>query len=659
MLYDRNSGNGACRGAVMDRQAPATPTQSREEFPMSWWKKLTYKAHGVYGSPPATPPVAPAGGCDHGAIHLRQGTAEFEWFVARGELETNRDLKHGASHLANLIAYDPANPEWLELLEKYLAAAGPDPEALIPRGDKLYYSTEGMRAYIWHKQGRLADAIDLLVNVVRAKTDSRYLEAWGLNWLEPPGAVESLPQRLGLFLFSSVLNRFPEARLAPLPQLRQTQRWARLSERFADKYPPEPAAIMLRAGLLRKAGLFDEAETILRADLAHSPNWHSATALGLILRAKGDCAEAEKAFQWALQLDPEDVTARLEAGDMFFERQQWQPALGWYENALAREREQPWAGPSALFCRWMLTNDERHLRDLVELAKKNNHRARALCHRAFAGGLPEPSDATANLVRQFRQEILDNPEKAPTGTAQMAVTSLEAPSNYLAFRLEMESLGHDLRLDVSVNRVPEPDPREPIVEVKYLLWKYVGTTAGPGLPPPGKDVVEQIAALAAAPFDEESNWAAASRVAESVGPARVGEILAVMVYPPPVPQGGSALSWLPRVQLAAAQVAGQVDGGWDGSARQDALLSVLLGPQDWTTEAAIRVLARLGRENESFAPDIGDAFGQLADHIPKTGYCCWERTLFDCWLELPHLFPKEREGLQKKLREIEARGQEE
>jgi tetratricopeptide (TPR) repeat protein len=619
---------------------------------MSWWKKLVNKARGVYGSP--APASSSKSGCDHGEIHLRQGTAEFEWFVARGELEMNRDLMHGAGHLANLLTYDPGNPEWMELLEKYLAAAGPNPESLFPRGDKLYYGTEALRAYVWHKQGRQNDAIDLLVNVTRAKGDARYLEAWGLNWLEPPGAMEAVPEQLGLLLFSLVLGRFPEAKLSPLPRLREMQRWARLSERFFRAHPGESMAAMLRAGLLRKAGFFDDALSVARAALDRSPNWHAATALGLTLREKGDYLEAEKAFQQALQLDPDDVSARLEAADTFFERQQWQPALKWYDNALAKEPQQPWALPSALFCRWMLTNEERHFRDLVELAKQGNERAQHLCHRAFGSGLPEPSDASANLLRQFRQTIVEDPKNAPVGEAQMALTSLEAPSNYLAFRLEMEALRHDLRLKVLVNRVPKPDPREPITDVKFVLWKYDGTDASPGLPPPAEDIVRRIAGLAAAPFEEQASWAAASRVAEEIGPSRVGEILAVMVYPPPVPRGSSALSWLPRVQLAAAQVAGQVDDGWDGSARREALRSVLLGPSDWATEAAIRVLARLGRENEALAPDVHDAFQQLADHRPDAGYCCWERTLFRCWLELPHLYPKEREAMERTLREIEA-----
>jgi tetratricopeptide (TPR) repeat protein len=616
---------------------------------MSWWKKLFKKAGGDTDvGPPA------AGGCDHGAIQLRQGTAEFEWFIARSELEISKNLPHGASHLANLLSFDPGRPEWVELLENYLAAAGPDPEALIPRADKLYYSTEAMRAYIWQKRGQLEEAIDLLVQVTQAKTEARYLEAWALGWLEPAGAVEYLTEPLGLRLFALVLNRFPEAHQMPLPRLREVQRWARLCERFTTAHPGGGMNLMIRVGLLRRAALFEQAEQIARSALDRAPDWHTATALGLVLRHKGDSAGAEEAFRLALKLDPTDNSARLEAGDMYFLKEQWEPALRWYEEALTKDRQQPWAGASALYCRWQLTNEEPYLQQLVDLAKKQNQRAHALCQKVFWGRLPEPTDASANLVRQFRTMILEDAAKAPTGEARMAVTSLEAPSNFLAFRLEMEGLKHNLGVKVETNRVPVPDPREPIGEVKYLLWKYEGTTASPALPPPAKDVAQRIARLASAPFDEQANWASASRVAEVIGPDRVGEILAVMVHPPPVPEGMSALTWLPRVQHEAAQVAAQVDQGWEGSKRREALLSVLHGPSDWTTAAAIRALAQLAQENEVIAPDVHDAFQKLADHQPDA-YCCWEHTLYSYWRRLPHLFPNEREELEKKLRKIEER----
>jgi tetratricopeptide (TPR) repeat protein len=615
---------------------------------MSWWQRLTNKTRGVFGS------AAPAaGGCDHGAITLRQGTAEFEWFVARAELDTTKNLRHGAGHLANLLTYDPAQPEWLDLLEQYLAAAGPDPESLIPRGDKLYYGTEAVRAYIWHRRGRLADAVDLLTQVTKAKPDARYLEAWALDWLEPPGAVEGLPEELALRLFAGVLGRFPEARRSPLPRLREVRRWAELSERVARVRPGAGVAVMLRGGLLRKAGRFDDAAAVVRAALDRAPDWHSATALGLILREKGDVPAAEDAFRKALRLDPTDVSARLEAGDMRLDHGDFQSALRWYEDALGEEPRHPWAKPSAVFCRWKLSGDERHIRDLIAAARSGNDRADALCRREFWPGLPEPSDASSNTLRQFREMILTDPAKAPVGEARMAVTSLEAPSNYVAFRLEMAALRHDLRLVVLVNHVPKPDPRLPIEEIKYQLWRYTGTDPSPGLPPPAADVLARVAELASAPYDEDENWAAASVVAEELGPDRVGEVLACMVHPP-VPEGTPALVWLPRVQLAAAQVAGQVGAGWDGSVRREALLSVLHGPQDWATEAAIRVLARIGRENEAYAPDVHDAFQLLADNRPDGGYWGWERTLYRHWLSLPHLYPDERKAMEKVLADLDA-----
>jgi hypothetical protein len=343
------------------------------------------------------------------------------------------------------------------------------------------------------------------------------------------------------------------------------------------------------------------------------------------------------------------VSARLEAGDMFFDREEWKPALKWYQNALKKERGQPWAKASALYCQWALDGDERDLKDLVALAKEGNPRAQNLCDKVFWGQLPEPADATANLLRQFRETIIKMPKKAPSGEAKMTLSTLEAPSNYLAVRMEMEALEHDLTLKVQVNRIPKPDPRNPIAPVKWQLWKYDGTDPRPGVPKPAVEVVKAIARLAKKPFDEARNWAAASKVAAELGPEKVVDLLGVMVHPPRVPEGSHALAWLPRVQLAAAQVIGQLDSDWDGSVRREALMSILHGPMDWATEAAIRVMAKLGRDHEAYAPDIHDAFQVLADARPDTGYWSWERTLHQQWLSLPHLYPDERKALEKTL----------
>jgi hypothetical protein len=54
-----------------------------------------------------------------------------------------------------------------------------------------------------------------------------------------------------------------------------------------------------------------------------------------------------------------------------------------YERALAIEPHQAWAAPSALYCRYRIDGDAKHLKALEKLAKGNhgNERARALLER--------------------------------------------------------------------------------------------------------------------------------------------------------------------------------------------------------------------------------------------------------------------------------------
>lgn len=55
-------------------------------------------------------PVLSAGACDgHPTVHFRQGTPEFEKFVAEQELQRGQNLKHGMCHLSNLISFDPSH----------------------------------------------------------------------------------------------------------------------------------------------------------------------------------------------------------------------------------------------------------------------------------------------------------------------------------------------------------------------------------------------------------------------------------------------------------------------------------------------------------------------------------------------------------------------
>jgi len=175
----------------------------------------------------------------------------------------------------------------------------------------------------------------------------------------------------------------------------------------------------------------------------------------------------------------------------------------------------------------------------------------------------------------------------------------------------------------------------------------------PGLPAPSQDVASEIAGLANQRYDPWQNWAQASHVAARLGGGATAQILATMVHPPALPAGTPALAWLPRVQLAAAMVAAQVDGGWEGSQRRAALHALLLGPSDWTTVAGIRALSWVARTEPAHAQDIHRMFEERERHLPTAGHWDWVRALYVEWQQLPWLFDREREALVARLAALE------
>lgn len=621
---------------------------------MGWWAKF----RGGEGPLPDRDPS----GSEIGS-HLRTDSPEFDLFVARGELQLGENLAHGARHLARLLSYAPSDPESLRLLEKYLEAAGEDPSSLFPEPEsgKRSYDQEAVRALILARQGRLDEAVQLLVAVVQAKPDAEYLESWALDWLEAPGAVESLPPKTALYLLVQVLQRYPESRRVTAAQQRPLDRYADLAARLAFPDDLDEIAAMTRIGLLRKAGRFPEALQAAGSFVQQQPGWYSHTAEGLVRREMGDVDGALAAFQAAIEFRPEDAADRLEVADMFFDGERWEQAQHWYGQVLADHPEHPWALPSSLYCLWKQTDDQTHLDRLWKLLDEEttSRRAYQLYERflPYVGFLPEPGDATANILRQLRERLAEAPDDASgkdeDAEFALTLTHLEAPSNRLAFRLMMEPFPRKVRLIVNVDHIPKPDPRNPCRPVKYLLWTYHETEPAPAIPEPRPDLVNHIARLAAEPYDYEANWASASHVAAQLETTDAANVLAFMVHPPPLPPGNDALEWVPKVQLATAHVLAHLNGDWHTSDRRDALLSALWGPMDWTTVAAIIAMTQLARHDPRTADDVREAFAILADHRPRGGYCCYEHALYSNWILLPGIPERERKDLQRKLDKIE------
>jgi tetratricopeptide (TPR) repeat protein len=581
-------------------------------------------------------------------LALRQGTPEFDLFIARGTLKLGENLAHGAQHLAGLLEVDPACSEWRTLVGRYVDAAGPDIDALVPDTEPRYASTEALRACLWQVQGKTADAVSLLIDVCMAQRKALYLHAWVLEWLEPVGAIEALPEPICLRLLGTVLTHCEEVHLSTARTLGYLRRWVDLAERALPRFPQTGLPVLVRAGLLRKAGRFDDALAVA-GPIEQAKEFSRAMAIGLALRRKGLFEASANAFARGIELEPGNVTGYLEAGDSHFEGQRWSQALQQYRAALEVEPAQAWAEPSTWYCCWKQDRQEAWMLRLADAARAGNTRAHALLFREH-GRLDESGDASANVLRQVRATWVKEPPKpAGPGTEfKLTISTMEAPSNRLAFVLEMAAFRQESQLKVSVTSTPSIDPRRPIKEVSHLLWRFEGTDPLPALPAPSPGVSARIAALAAEPYDPYGNWAHASHVAVEMGPGKLTELLAVMVHPPALPAGSHALAWLPRVQLAAAQVLGQIDEGWERSQRRRALMSLLYGPWDWTTCAAIRVLAWIAREEPAHATDIHHAFEHLDGHAPAEGHWDWPGVLYEEWLTLPFLFDNERDALRAK-----------
>ncbi len=307
-----------------------------------------------------------------------------------------------------------------------------------------------------------------------------------------------------------------------------------------------------------------------------------------------------------------------------------------YAEVLEREPGQECAQPSFYFLNLVTTNEESWRDKLLALADEqpDNERAQRLAQQVtpYAGYLPDPPDLTASLQQANEH----------SGSAAW-LPYVEAPSNYVAFDWLQ-------RMNVSVARVQKPDPRLPRCRVDYLLWTYDDTRPRIAVPPPTSGVGQAVAEFANQPYRLEAWWGGARRLARQMSVAQVDDLLATMVYPPAVSRVERPAAWVFRVQVAAALVLAHIDGGWEGSMRRKALLSLANGPMDWTVDAALVSLAALARDEEDAAAEISRLFREMRASVPADGSVCYYPTLMWCSLRLPDLPDKERTDLRQSVR---------
>ncbi len=587
-------------------------------------------------------------------------TPEQDLAIARESLARG-DVHHAARHLAAALASDPLNPEFLATAEALLRAGPENAAGLLPLDKNAgWFGEVALHAWLLARTGNASVAVNLLLQVASVKPEVPYL-LWARQWLESPDFVRAVEP---MAVASAAERLLRQVDLSTHPPLAETvlDVLARIRAVHGDSGP----LMMVHARVARGAKRFQEALDIALAYEREHPDWTAAISVANGYRYLGDLSSALAYFRRAVERDPEDLSARLDIGDLLWESGQEKEALAAYEEVLAREPEHPWALPSAMLLRAQVSGTLELAQRFVRYAEAHpdNERASALHQMLRASGytpppegepwvdfLPEPTEATINSIRQILGAVAKQEfEVKASSRLKMTVSHLEPPSAIRSARLELATLAEGVTLEITVQSIPKPDPRVHrsqgllarlgFGKKRPVLWRYEDTEPFPAVEPPPAEVAGKVGALAAKPFRMESWRAEAASLARELERVSPLELAAVMVHPPPKPEGVRAWSWFIAVQMAAALVLAETEGG------RALLVELLHGPVDWVGEAAIVALTEHALAHPG---ELGAVFKELTALLgqrPSEGAWCLEYPLVVRMLRLPDLPAPLREGLQ-------------
>jgi tetratricopeptide (TPR) repeat protein len=425
---------------------------------------------------------------EQGHLHIAtEATARAEW-------------GHALVHLAAALESEPADSEALALLEQVLRSAR-DPLKQLPlsRKGETPYQIVAMLAYIHGWSGRLDEAVSIMTQVYQAVPGTPYLR-WLLDWLSLPGCPDRVRPKNVAALISTMMTKFPGEPPAEggdiLKQLRP------LFTHFWEAHQEASLLGSVLSILVRRLGHVDEAIAIARATYEAHPDYTVAASLAVAYVRKGDTKAAIEAYRCALEHDPSALDLRVDLGDLLCSTGQIKADVEMYRQVLDQEPDHDAALPSYFYFQQQLDPGgswaEQLERYIVE--HPDSPRARELCDYLdpYVSYLPEPSDATINLLRQVvRQE-------AGIEHFTIELSALESPSARRAVELYQQEQYGRVDLVVRVGEVQQPDPRLPHGPVDFVLWQYTGTDPRPTIGPPASPVAQAVASLAVQPFGAQT-----------------------------------------------------------------------------------------------------------------------------------------------------------
>ncbi len=572
--------------------------------------------------------------------------AERDDLIVAREALAAGEYQHAAIHLGWALAQTPARHGVVHTAGR-LAGEAPDPLALVPREDTMPLGQAALRAHLLADlslaesrgaEARLNEALLLVRNMLGSEQAMPEYADWAVSWLMRGDAMEQAEPQHVAGIFADYVTR------AMAAGDRQTglRRLVPCALKAAETFPDDPMLAFSLSAILRRAGEYRRAYDVAARAGDRHPDYILASAKAMAAEKMGDLEHAIECFEEARRIDPREESVLMDLGDRRAKLGDFERAREAYRSVLELEPAQVKAEVGLSYVDCLADYGEATLDRLAQVARRDASGYGEGLHGTlttpYLGYLPEAEEATVNLLRQ----IGDEREKfTGAGTMKLTISLPEAPSVQLAIAAELRRLDLELELDYRVEGATRPDSRVACGEVAHRLWSADGSPLParprPALPPPAPEIAGRVVSLAAAPYNLDLWWHRARRLGPELGPAATSDLLAVMVHPPPGRPEEPAARWIRRIQHAAALVLAHTGGQWRGSARREALRSLIFGPMDWTVEAGLIAAAKLAVEDPNLTGEVLSWLEKRRRALPGDGHVCYRSALLAAALAMLEL----------------------
>jgi len=558
---------------------------------------------------------------------------------ARGELQT------ATLYACDLLMLFPNERAYLETFDEIVQSSD-DPLATIPvQSGAVHPATAAGRARVLMMSRRLPEALDLLGKVFEITPHVPYVH-WMRRWLQPP-VIASLSWEI---LFESVVRPAlsvavrvgvppDDGDLRVINLRAAADIFAALRDAFADE------SILWYGESLIRRRLGDPEHTVQVA-AEGVERWpddgRMRTGLLNAYRDAGRPDDAVEQAREALRLNPGEHAPLHDAAWALIEQERWGAAAQLFAEIVEHDPTYPGAIACLRYTRFKANGGDADRQALIALRDRDpwDESLRELVDDVdppvpYVNVLPAPMDPTLRAARHLAAELEHVIRCCGVG-GHLGLTLgshfLDSPSVEVAFDLAMRRLGANGSLTVQVDAIQEPDPRVDKAQVSTPIWRAEGSTLTKALPEGDPEAQEAIASIARQHFRRDIWDPAAQAVAARFGPKGYSALLSVLLDPPLPDEDDpyDPFAWTWRCQVATAVTLSHL-GPWQTGSARAALYSMVYGPSDWITGAAIVAFTWRADERPEIRAEIVPIFKWLRSVVPAEGFTAWEIVLAEAW----------------------------